>query len=200
MRTTTSFALALAALLSAFPATADDCCGNNPDIRSIDRTCLPVGPPNPNIALYRSDLEEHYQEVAYIDSFVSTDRCEDTTRRQLKDLQAKGSAIGADALIRVRPLENKIRGWKENPDTPFFSVEQGASDDYFFRATAIKYLHQPKGAPKQLPVRVAKRGTARQSSPLIDTNRLLKQNEGRTQRNEVTVPEVYTTQQPQGSN
>jgi hypothetical protein len=201
MRNFTLFAIALCISgAPVLPASADDCCGHNPPIRSIDRTCLPAGAPRPDLPLYTSDLAEQYQEIANVDSYISTDKCADTTRQQLKDLQAKGQAIGADALIRVRPLANNIQGWKENPDTPFWSVRQGASKDYFYRATAIKYLRWPKAEPKPLAVKASAQATAKQSSPLIDTNELLKLNRGKTHRNEVTVPEVYTTQQAQGPN
>src|SRR5690606_38841160 len=129
-------------------------------------------------------------EIATVDSFISADKCEDTTRHQLKDLQAKGQSIGADALIRTRMLANDVRGWKENPDTPFFSVEQGYSEDYFFRATAIKYLRRPEGEPKPMAV-PAPRPAVTTISPLINTNDLLKINTDRTHRREVTLPEVY---------
>ena len=167
-----------------------------PPIRSIDRTCLPAGPPRANLPLYTTDLAEQYQEVATIDSFLSTDKCEDTTKLQLKDLQAKGQAVGADALIRVRPLANRFEGWQENNETPFWSVKQGTSKDYFFRATAIKYRKWPQGEPELKEIKAASRPRTTEVSPLVDTNKLLKLNRGRTRRNEVSVPEVYTTQQP----
>lgn len=169
-----------------------------PPMRSIDRATLPAAPPRYEVPLYTTDLKAHYQEIANVDSYLSTDKCEDTTRHQLRDLQAKGQALGADALIRVRPLANKAHGWKENPDTPFWSVKQGESDDYFFRATAIKYVKAPVGTPEPLPVKSAGRPAPQQSSPLIDTNRILKLNTDRTRLHEMSVPEVYTTQQPQG--
>jgi hypothetical protein len=197
---TLSYFIAAACLCGTMPLAAQgtDCCGENPPIRSIDRTCLPAGAPRPDLPLYTSDLNAHYTEIAYVDSYISTDKCEDTTRQQLKDLQAKGQAIGADALIRVRPLKNRITGWKENPDTPFFSVKQGESEDHFYRATAIKYLKWPDQEPEALPARTASAVGVPQSSPLIDTNQLLKFNTDRTRRHEMTVPEVYTTQQPRG--
>lgn len=171
------------------------CCGDLPSVRSIDRTCLPAGPQRFDVPLFNTDLAEMYQEIATVDSFVSTDKCEDTTRHQLIDLQAKGQRIGADAMIRVRVLANDIRGWQENPDTPFWSVKQGESQDYFFRATAIKYLRPPSGTPRQAPVPQAPPPVTT-VSPLINTNELLKLNNNRTRRHEMTVPEVYTTNQP----
>jgi hypothetical protein len=191
-----------AALFSCLTAGAvaapDNCCGNIPPIRSIDRTCLPAGAPQADLPMYNTDLAEQYQEIATVDSYISTDKCADTTRNQLRDLQAKGQGIGADAMIRVRMLANQVRGWKENPETPFFSVKQGESQDYFFRATAIKYLRPPQGEPK-LAAAPAPRPAITTVSPLIDTNDLLKLNNNRTQRHEMTVPEVMTTNQPQGA-
>src|SRR5690606_41065564 len=67
-----------------------------------------------------------------------------------------------------------IRGWKENPDTPFWSVEQGESKDYFYRATAIKYVRPPAGEPVPAARKTASAPIVTQSSPLIDTNQLLK--------------------------
>jgi len=184
-------------LLLALPAVAQDsCCGNLPPVRSIDRTCLPAGPPRPDLPLYTTDLAEQYQEIATVDSFRSDEKCDDTTRRQMKDLQAKGQAIGADAMIRVRMLANNIRGWKENNETPFFSVKQGESKDYFFRATAIKYLRWPKGEPQPATAHTASAPQQSATTPLVDTNELLKINNNRTRRHEMTVPEVYTTHQP----
>lgn len=199
MRTFTYFIVS-AGLWLTVPATGQglDCCGNNPPIRSIDRNCLPAGAPRADLPLYTSDLNAHYQEIANVDSYISTDKCEDTTRMQLKDLQAKGQAIGADALIRVRPLKNRITGFKENPDTPFWSVKQGESSDFFYRATAIKYLKWPAAEPEPIPAQTASPVAVTQTSPLIDTNQLLKLNTDRTRRHEMTVPEVYTTQQPRG--
>lgn len=186
--------------LLAVPATAADlsCAGDIPPVRSIDRTCLPVAPPRANVPLYNTDLAEQYQEIATVDSFISTDQSAETTRRQLKDLQAKGQGIGADAMIRVRVLANDFRGWQENADTPFWSVKQGTSKDYFFRATAVKYLRQPDGDPTPMAV-PAPRPAVTTVSPLINTNDLLKINNNKTFRREVTVPEVYTSNTPAGA-
>ena len=189
-----------AALVLGLAATAfaED---KNPPIRSIDRTCLPAGAPRPTVPLYTSDLAEHYTEIAVVDSYVSMDKCDDTTRMQLKDLQAKGAAIHADALIRVRPLSKKVTGWHENKDTPFLSFKQDTTGDHFYRATAIKYLRWPKAEPKPLDIPKNNAPVAKEVSPLIDTNSLLKVKRPRSNRNEVSVPEVYTTQQPsQGTN
>lgn len=193
------FAGAIVCLAAGFATAADNSCsGNIPPVRSIDRTCLPVAPPRANVPLFNTDLAEQYQEIATVDSFISTDKCADTTRLQLKDLQAKGQGIGADAMIRVRMLANDFHGWQENSETPFWSVKQGGSKDYFFRATAIKYLRQPDGEPTPMAV-PAPRPAVTTVSPLINTNDLLKINNNKTSRHEVTVPEVYTSNTPAGA-
>ena len=130
-------------------ASGDPACCAKPPIRPIDKTCLPAGKSPATIPLYRGDLQAKYAEIANIDSFVSLDECDDTVRLQLKDLQTKARAIGADAAIRVRKLNNRIRGFQEDPETPFWSVKQGYSKDRFLRATAIKYLEIPPAEPRQ---------------------------------------------------
>lgn len=199
MRNLILFSVAALLLVSTSSVKADTVGDYMPPaVRSIDRTCLPAGPIKPAVPMFLGDLNEKYQEIANIDSYVAMDKCEATTKLQLKDLQAKGQAVGADALIRVRILKNDIQGWKENPDTPFFSVHQGGSSDYFYRATAIRYLRPPVGEPEEMGVKVAVSSPVNQTSPLIDTNQILKLNRGKNRRSEVTVPEVYTTQKAQG--
>lgn len=183
------------------------CCGHNPAIRAIDHTCLPAGAPRPELPIYMTDLNEKYQEIATIDSFITDNKCMDTLVKQARDVQTKGQAVGADAVIRVRSLSNKITGFKENPDTPFFSVRQGESNDYFVRGTAIKYLVWPKAEPQALPLKQTEDILARQAAaPIVDTGSILNFDTDRGRNrddfyrrfDEVTVPEVYSTQPTQG--
>ncbi|MGI8908521.1 MAG: hypothetical protein ACR2IE_18760 [Candidatus Sumerlaeaceae bacterium] len=185
----------LVALSSAIGLAQDSpfCCSDKPPIRPVDKTCLPAGRPS-EVPLYRGDLLAKYQEVANVDSFLSDDNCSDTAKLQLKDLQAKGVVIGADALIRVRLLSNRLRGYKENPDTPFWSVKQGLSNDYFYRATAIKYLEQPQGEPQALAVRVLTEplpAKPKDGADPFSTNKLFRK-KSREPR-DATVPEVIST-------
>lgn len=141
-------------LCGAFGAPAQvvdpECCGDKPPVRPIDKSCLGCnGPSRGVVPLYRADLLVKYQEMAYIDSFVAMDNCSDTVQAQLKDVQTKARAVGADAVIRVRLLNNKVRGFQEDPNTPFFSVRQGESRDYFFRGTAVRYLEPVQGEPEE---------------------------------------------------
>ncbi len=200
MRTLTLFILVSVAVAAPPAAAQIDCCGENPPIRAIDRTCLPAGKARQELPIYMTDLNEKYQEIATIDSYITDNKCIETLIKQARDIQSKGQAVGADAVIRVRPLSNKIRGFKENPDTPFFSVKQGASEDYFVRGTAIKYLVWPKAEPQALQLRAAEQAVAQQAAPLIDTSSLLNFNtdRDRDRRPDVTVPEALATQQTQG--
>jgi hypothetical protein len=188
-------ACALGFALLGASATAQDpgnCCPDKPPIRPIDKTCLPAGRAK-TVPLYRADLLAKYQEIANVDSFISDNNCTDTVRLQLQDLQKKGAFTGADALIRVRLLTNKVRGYQENPDTPFFDVRQGESEDYFYRATAIKYLEKPVGEPKTAAV-VETLLPAKKTKEQVDTfgtGKLFSNSQGKKRRN--AQPGVIST-------
>lgn len=177
--------------------TAQDspsCCGDKPPIRPIDKTCLPAGTAH-KVPLYRSDLAAKYQEIANVDSYTATDNCSDTVRLQLKDLQSKGRVIGADALIRVRLLANKVTGYQENPDTPFWSVKQGTSNDFFYRGTAIKFLEPQPAEPKELVVNTEvpalPEKKLKKSSDPFGADKLFKKK--RKEPRDATAPEVTST-------
>jgi len=186
-------ALAIAASLPAQQAEvgALSCC-EKPPIRPIDKHCLPSGKSPAELPLYRADVAAKYAEIAYVDSFVSLDNCTDTVERQLKDLQAKGRTTGADALIRVRLLKNRVRGWQEDPNTPFYSVRQGDSTDYFFRATAIKYLQPIPPEPETVPITVVQQAGNTQR-PALSTNRIFNRgNDRKRYLNDPAVPPAFS--------
>ncbi len=164
--------MALPAWAEPIEVGSQSCC-EKPPIRVIDKTCLPAGSSPKVVPLFRADVNAKYQQIAYIDSFVALDNCSDTVQKQLKDLQAKARQTGADALVRVRLLKNRVRGFKEDPYTAFFSVTPGASDDYFFRATAIKYLERVPEEPETVPIVVANQMDRRRERDALSTNRLL---------------------------
>lgn len=170
MRTKTLWNIVVAAAFGAAALSLAGCntCTSRPPIRAIDHACLPAGgaPTKGDIELYRGDIDAQYVQVATIDSFVC-DASSDTdypvkepskptvsaenVRKMLEDLKGKGRAAGADALIRVKMLHRVRTGFKNNPRTPFPSVEQGEWRDYFMRGIAIKYLKRPKGTPAFVP-------------------------------------------------
>lgn len=132
-------------------------CGWKPNIRPIDRVCLPAGASRTaDIPLYRADIDAQYTQIAYIDSFACT-QCDakdgiepETIRLMLEDLKAKARAAGADAVIRVKLLSNKLEGFKENPRTPFYSVMQGTWEQPFFRGIAIRWDGKPPREAREL--------------------------------------------------
>jgi hypothetical protein len=130
-------------------ACNSSCCAPRKSVRAIDRTCLPVCRSVNNIELYRGDIDAQYVQIATIDSFVGNDECTHTLQAMLRDLKSKAQGSGADAVIRVKLLRNKVRGWTENMRTPFWSVEQGRWEEPFFRGIAIKYQRWPEGTPEE---------------------------------------------------
>ncbi len=201
MRILMIFSLAAVVLATATASAQVDCCGKNPPIRPIDRTCLPAGAPRAELPIYMTDLNEKYQEIATIDSYFADNKRMETVVKQARDIQAKGQAVGADAVIRVRPLANKVHGFKENPDTPFFSVKQGSSEDYFVRGTAIKYIVWPKAEPQALPLKAVEQDLAKKAAPtIVDTSKILNFNSDRNRdrREQLIVPQLYGTQQAEG--
>jgi hypothetical protein len=134
-------------------------CGSREPVRPVDRACLPAGTSPAEIPLYRGDVEARYRVIATIDSFACS-QCEtkdgiepEVIQEMMRDLQEKARAAGADALIRVKLLSNKVSGFKENPRTPFWSVMQGQWEEPFFRGVAIKYEQPMAGEPRAIPER-----------------------------------------------
>ena len=80
-----------------------------------------------------------YREIAVVDSFRAKKLDADTTARMMEDLRKKAAALGADAVVEVRRLEDRHEGFTNNPRTPFPSVMQGEWKTYFFRGTAVRY-------------------------------------------------------------
>lgn len=155
MKTLCRITLTSIFLLTAVIAACQTC-GNKPAIRPIDKACLPAGRSPSQIQLYREDVEAPHRQIAYIDSCKSEvcypkdktkAKNKDTeqliepeeVRKMLEDLKAKARSIGADAVVRVKMEHNRRTGFVENPETPFWSVKQDESRQYFFHGIAIKF-------------------------------------------------------------
>lgn len=124
-----------------------------PHIRPIDRTCLPAGTSPPGeIPLYRGEIATIHAKIAYIDSYAADCNDELTIQEQLKDIQCKARLTGADAVINVRPLEHQLRGFVNDPNTPFPSSRQAPSVMFFYRGTAIKYQEPVVDEPTPIEV------------------------------------------------
>ncbi len=124
-----------------------------PHIRPIDRTCLPAGTSPPGeIPLYRGDIATIHAKIAYIDSYAADCNDERTVQAQHHDIQCKARLTGADAVINVRPLEHRVRGFVNDPNTPFPSSRQAPSVMFFIRGTAIKYQEAVVGDPAPIEI------------------------------------------------
>lgn len=154
----------------------------NPEVRSVDRACLPASAPAGSIPMYSKDVKARYMEIADIDSFQSTETDEAVTKQQLVDLERKGREIGADAIVKVRKLNNTHAGFVNDPETPFNSYKQGEEKTYFFRAVAIRYLQPVPGTPKLISAQNRRKALTSGHSEVLDTNYLL-----RTQGNDANA-------------
>ena len=127
-------------------------CGGRAPVRAIDQAHLPAPRNYSDLPLYRRDIDTEYVEIASIDSVVMPRNDTDSVKCMLEDLKAKACAAGADAVVKVQLLEQKKRGFVNNPRTPFPSWKQGEWQEYFFRGTGIKYVCRPKGEPGEKSV------------------------------------------------
>lgn len=91
------------------------------------------------VKLYVNKVVEKHVEIALINSFAAEEDSPEARRKQLLDIQKKARGIGADAVMSIRRLENKGRGWVPDERIPFSAYEQGKFTQSFLRGTAIVY-------------------------------------------------------------
>ena len=96
-------------------------------------------PKDQPVKLYNSDVTEPHIKLAQIQSFADSSRDTETKRAQLLDLTERARRIGADAVVNVRQLENRVRGMVVDEKVPFRSYQQGRYEMYFLRGVAIRY-------------------------------------------------------------
>ncbi len=137
-------ALAASILMTGCSTLCADC-GAKPSVRRTDHACLPSGgaPTMGTIPVMAGPLpgDRDYVEIANIDSYsIPGKPTPEQTEAQKTDLEAKGRAAGADAVIQVQRLNSTKNGWINNPRTPFPSVMQGETKLYFQRGVAIKFV------------------------------------------------------------
>jgi len=100
---------------------------------------FPPTPVDQQVKLYNSDISETHIKLAQIQSFADSSRDTETKRAQLVDLTKRARRMGADAVVNVRQLENRVRGMVVDEKVPFRSYQQGRYEMYFLRGVAIKY-------------------------------------------------------------
>ncbi len=101
---------------------------------------LPATPADQDVRLYVNALERPLVELAYIDSTAYPERDPETVQKQLKELTDKARKMGADAVMSVEVLDEKIRGMVIDEAVPFRAYRQGNFELYFIRGTAVKYF------------------------------------------------------------
>ena len=123
---------------------------DKPPVRPVDHACLAAGTTNRHVPAYAAPVPFDAIEIAIVDSFVCEARDARAVESMLADLRAKGAATGADALMNVRMLNDRQRGYVNNPRTPFPSVMPGETKLYFLRASAVKFTKPVTGLPREV--------------------------------------------------
>ncbi len=91
------------------------------------------------VKLYVNKVPDKHVAIALINSFAAEKDSPEVRRKQLLDIQKKARSIGADAVMSIRRLENKGRGWVPDERIPFSAYKQGKFRQSFLRGTAIVY-------------------------------------------------------------
>lgn len=119
------------------------------------------------VKLYVNKVSEKHVQIALINSFAAEEDTPEVRRKQLLDIQKKARGIGADAVMSIRRLENKGRGWVPDERIPFSAYEQGKFKQSFLRGTAIVYRDEettPTEVIEDVPA-IAADGTGPASGP-----------------------------------
>lgn len=99
--------------------------------------------PNPrpeSVRMFVGTVTQPHVEIAYVNSFKDADDTVVVKRRQLEDLRARSAQLGADAVIDVRSLRERHRGFTLDPTTPFTSWRQGRYETHFLRGVAVRFV------------------------------------------------------------
>jgi hypothetical protein len=108
-------------------------------------------PDDAPVRLYVNTVAQPHLEIAHINSFPADKDTPEVRRQQLEDLQARARRLGADAVVNIRSLRNKGRGWIPDDQTPFDSYRLGNYEQFFLRGTAIRFEEAPEAAPAAAP-------------------------------------------------
>ena len=93
-----------------------------------------------------------HKVLAIVDSDSATTAPLPVLMEQRAQLCKAASRVGAEAVYQVRLLTRQQRGFVSDAYTPFPSVTQGWSDEYFLRGWAVIYEENlPKDMPQYRP-------------------------------------------------
>lgn len=111
----------------------------------------PALPPNSEVRLFSAELNRPHVRIALVQSFADPRRSQEVRRRQIDDLRRRARSVGADAVMEIRLLRNRVRGPVTDEAVPFPAVRQGRYETFFLRGVAIRFTDPPTtgtlGAP-----------------------------------------------------
>jgi hypothetical protein len=124
-------------------------CASRTVYRLTDEKFRPT-PANQEIKLYVTDVAQKYQPIGWVQSRSAPDREPKTKNAQLKYIVSEARKIGADAIVNVRMLRNKVRGAIADEAVPLPAWQQGEYERYFMRGLAIRYVEDGEAEPANL--------------------------------------------------
>ncbi|MDX2177389.1 MAG: hypothetical protein SF028_13065 [Candidatus Sumerlaeia bacterium] len=129
-------------------------------------------PEDAPVRLYVNTVAQPHLEIAQINSFPADEDTPEIRREQLEDLQARARRLGGDAVVNIRSLKNKGRGWVPDDRTPFDSYRMGDYQQFFLRGTAIRFEEAPAAAqpadPAVAPADIPQERTADTEDPTAE--------------------------------
>lgn len=132
-------------LLAALLAAAAGCASQRVNYLTEQRY-KPM-PKDEPVRLFLNRTERPHMEIAQVQSYSTLKDTEETRRAMLADLRARAGKIGADAVVDIRVLRNKSRGFTIDEAVPFRAYTQGNWESIFLRGVAIRFLEPEEPAP-----------------------------------------------------
>lgn len=103
---------------------------------------FPPTPADQEVRLFVNEVREPHVKIAMVQTFSSRSRENDVVRDQLQELNDRARALGADAVVNVRVLRNRVDGYVVDERVPFRAYRQGRNELYFLRGTAIRFIDE----------------------------------------------------------
>jgi hypothetical protein len=103
------------------------------------------------VKLFVNEVRRPHVKVALVQSFSDAEPTAEVKKEQLEDLMREARRVGADAVMSVRQLNSRVRGFVPDERVPFPSWRQGRYELYFMRGTAIKFVDEATAAAAAQP-------------------------------------------------
>lgn len=131
-------------LLLFLPFLAIGC--SNPKYRQLTQERFPAKADATDVRLYVNQVRRPHIKLAHVQSFADVSRDNDVRREQLRDIRETAAKFGADAVMEIRQMNNRVRGFVQDERTPFRSYTQDRYETYFLRGVAIKFVDDERTA------------------------------------------------------